>query len=334
MYKPTNSLRGLMIVSGLCLLFPEVALAQQESARQKPDPRSEVISADSPDGAKFVEVNGARMHYVDEGEGQVFLFLHGNPTSSYLWRNVIPFAQSVGRTIAVDNIGFGKSDKPDLDYTFQTHRDYIDAFIEVMGLEDLIIVGHDWGSVLGLDYARRTPGNVKGVVLMEAIIPPAYPRASFAEMGDGAAMFRAFRDPETGREMLIESNMFVEQVLPGAVLRSLTEEEMAAYRAPFEDKAARFPIYVWPNELPIEGEPRRNVEVVEKIGAWLETSDTPKLLLYARPGAIVSPDAARWMVENYSNLQAQFVGYGIHFIQEDEPEAIGRAIADRYRRTF
>jgi haloalkane dehalogenase len=331
MYKPTNDLRGLMIACGLCLLIP---LAQEGSARQKPDSESEVISADFPYGSKFVEVNGARMHYVDVGEGQVFLFLHGNPTSSYLWRNVMPFVQPVGRTIAVDNIGFGKSDKPELDYTFQTHRDYIDGFIEVLGLENLIIVGHDWGSVLGLDHARRNPGNVKGVVFMEAIIPPAYPRASLAEMGDSAAMFRAFRDPETGREMLIEDNMFVEEVLPGAVLRSLTEEEMAAYRAPFEDKAARFPIYVWPNELPIEGEPRRNVEVIEKIGAWLETSEVPKLLLYARPGAIVSPDEAQWMVENYNNLQAQFVGYGIHFIQEDEPEAIGRAISDWYRRTF
>lgn len=334
MYEPTSSLRGLMIVSGLCVLISVVTLAQEGRASQKPDPRSEVISAGFPYGSKFVEVNGARMHYVDEGEGQVFLFLHGNPTSSYLWRNVMPFVQSVGRTIAVDNIGFGKSDKPELDYTFQTHRDYIDGFIEALGLEGLIIVGHDWGSVLGLDHARRNPGNVKGVVFMEAIIPPAYPRASLAEMGDSAAMFRAFRDPETGREMLIEDNMFVEEVLPGAVLRSLTEEEMAAYRAPFEDKAARFPIYVWPNELPIAGEPRRNVEVIEKIGAWLETSDMPKLLLYARPGAIVSPDAAQWMVEHYNNLQAQFVGYGIHFIQEDEPEAIGRAISDWYRRMF
>lgn len=331
--RMTRSTFGVEIVAGLCLALA-VPLSPALSQGEQPDPEADAISGNFPYESKFVEVNGARMHYVDAGEGQVFLFLHGNPTSSYLWRNVMPFVEAVGRTIAVDNIGFGRSAKPDLDYTYQTHRDYIDGFITALDLEDVILVGHDWGSVLGLDHARRHPDNVKGVVFMEAIVPPAFPMESLAEMGESEERFAAFRDPETGREMLIEDNLFVEQVLPGAVLRELTDEEMNAYRAPFEDEATRFPIYMWPNELPIGGEPARNVEVVEKIGDWLRTSPMPKLLLYARPGAIVPPEAARWMQANYRTLDARFVGYGIHFVQEDEPEAIGRAIADWYRGTF
>ena len=295
-----------------------------------PDPRAGVFSAEFPFEPHFVEVLGSRMHYIDEGEGTPIVFLHGNPTSSYLWRNVIPYVTGIGRAIAVDNIGFGKSDKPKLAYTFQDHYRYIETFIEQLGLRDIVLVVHDWGSVLGLNYARLHERNVQGVVFMEAIIPPRFPIESADGMGP---LFKRFRDPVQGKALLMEQNVFIERLLANATLtRRMTEAEMDVYREPFPDAASRFPIYVWPNELPIGGKPARNVEVVESVGKWLTRSRTPKLLQYASPGAIVNPERAAWMAEHYRNLETQFVGYGSHYIQEDNPEAIGRGIADWYRR--
>jgi haloalkane dehalogenase len=304
-------------------------------AQQAPDPRAGVFSAEFPYESKFIEVDNQRLHYIDKGEGQTFVFLHGNPTSSYLWRNVMRYVEPSGRVVAVDNIGFGKSDKPDLDYTYQTHYKFIDGFIRAMDLQNIILVVHDWGSVIGLDYARQNEENVRGVVFMEAIIPPGFPMADLTALGGPEGLFAQFRAPETGKELLINQNVFVEQILgQGALTRQLSEAEIDAYRAPFVDSASRLPIYVWPNELPIAGKPARNVKTVNAVGAWLRTSRTPKLLQYASPGAIVPPAAAQWMAENYANIETQFVGYGAHYIQEDNPEAIGRGIADWYRRTF
>lgn len=294
----------------------------------------ESVSADFPYDSRFVEVLGSRMHYVESGQGEPILFLHGNPTSSYLWRNVIPFVSPLGRAIAVDLVGFGRSDKPDLDYTFQDHYRYLEGFIDALGLERMTLVIHDWGSVLGLEYARRHPEKVRSVAMMEAIVPPAFPMASYEAMGDARGeRFRQFRNPETGRPLLMEQNVFIEQILGRATLtRSMTEAEMTRYRAPFPTPESRFPIYVWPRELPIGGEPARNVEVVRGVGEWLESSATPKLLLYARPGAIISPEAAVAMQQRYRNLEAVFVGLGSHYIQEDQPETIGRNIALWYQR--
>jgi len=283
--------------------------------------------------SNFVDVLGSRMHYVEDGEGEPILFLHGNPTSAYLWRNVIPHVAPVGRSIAVDLIGFGRSDKPQLDYTFQDHYRYVEGFIEALGLDNLTLVVHDWGSVLGLEYARRHPDKVKGVAMMEAIVPPAFPMASLDGMGSGADLFGRFRDPQTGKQLLMEDNVFIEQILGNAtVTREMSEAEMTWYRVPFPTPETRFPIYVWPNELPIAGKPARNVEVVRRVGEWLETSATPKLLLYARPGAIIDPDTAALMQARYRNLEAIFVGPGSHYIQEDNPEVIGRNVALWYQR--
>lgn len=298
-----------------------------------PEPQAEALGAEFPFESRYVDVHDARMHYVERGEGDPILFIHGNPTSAYLWRNVIPHVADEGRAIAMDLIGFGRSDKPELDYTFQDHYRYVEGFIEALGLENLTLVVHDWGSVLGLEYARRHPDNVKGVAMMEAIVPPAFPMESLAGMGDAAELFRQFREPETGRQLLMEENVFVEQILGGAtVTRAMTEAEMEHYREPFPTPESRFPIYVWPNELPIGGEPARNVEVVRGVGDWLERSEIPKLLLYARPGAIIEPQTAAAMQARYRNLEAVFVGYGQHYIQEDNPEAIGRNVALWYRR--
>jgi len=314
-----------MLVSATC------ANAQVERA----DPREGIFSSEVIYDSKFVEVAGSRMHYVEGGEGQAFLFLHGNPTSSYLWRNIMPLVEAKGRVIAPDLVGFGKSDKPEIDYTLQSHQAFVDGFIEALDLKDIVLVIHDWGSMLGLDYARRHADNVKAIAMMEAIIPPTFPMESLDAMGPAADLFRQFRNPETGRPLLIDQNAFVEQLLLNApVTRELADEEKNVYRAPFTDPKSREPIYVWPNELPIEGKPQRNVEAVQKVGAWLRDSETPKLLLYARPGALVPPPAADWMQANYRNLEAVFVGYGTHYIQEDNPESIGRNIVNWYNRTF
>jgi haloalkane dehalogenase len=288
-----------VIFLGISLLFSLPALAQSD-----PDPRAEVFSAEFDYTSKYLTINGHSLHYIDEGntEGDTFLFLHGNPTSSYLWRNVMRYV------------------KP--------HYSYIEGFIEAMELEDVILVIHDWGSVLGLNYAMENPGNVKGIAMMEALIPPTFPM-------EDAGFFANFRNPETGRELLIKQNIFIENILlTGTQTRVMSDAEKDVYREPFTDVESRFPIYEWPNELPIAGEPARNVEVIENIGDWLRTSPQPKLVQYADPGALGGPAAAEWMRDNYRNVEIDFVGYGGHYIQEDNPQAIGRGIVEWHRRTF
>jgi haloalkane dehalogenase len=326
MHSYLASIFRVMRAAGLFVLIIGQATAQNDS-----DPRSDIFSAEFDYESKYITINGHSLHYIDEGNtaGDTFLFLHGNPTSSYLWRNVMRYVKPHHRIVAVDNIGFGKSEQPrDLDYSFQTHYSYIDAFIEAMALEDIVLVIHDWGSVLGLNYAMLNSDNVKGVAMMEALIPPTFPM-------EDAGFFANFRNPETGRELLIEQNMFIEGILlTGTRTRTMSEAEKNAYRAPFVDVESRFPIYVWPNELPIAGEPARNVEVIGNIGEWLRTSHHPKLVQYAAPGALGGPAAAEWMRDNYRNVEIDFVGYGGHYIQEDNPQAIGRGIVEWHRRTF
>jgi len=306
-------------------LMPPIASAE--------DPRIGVFRSSVPYPSRFVEVNGSRLHYLDEGDGQTFLFLHGNPTSSYLWRNVMPYVAPNGRIVALDNVGFGLSDKPDLDYTYQTHYTYLEGFIDALDLDDIVFVLHDWGSVLGLDYARQHQNRVRGVVFMEAIVPPSFPMSSLGAFGPAGKLFGQFRTDGIGQQLIMEQNLFVEQILlNGTQTRQLSQREREAYRAPFPTTESRFPVYVWPNELPIAGEPARNVALINAVGDWLENSPTPKLLQYASPGAIIPPTAAAWMAEHYRNIETQFVGYGTHYIQEDNPEAIGRGIVDWYRR--
>ncbi len=302
------------------------ALAQQDD-----DPRAGVFQSDFPWESRYVTLNGDRIHYIDEGEGDTFLFLHGNPTSMYLWRNVMRYVEPHGRIVAMDNLGFGGSDQPrGPDYTLQMHYEYLEQFIEALDLRDIVLVVHDWGSMMGLHYARLHESRVRGVVFMEAIIPPRFPIADAGGMGE---QFSRFRDEEQGRELLIEQNLFVEQILLGNPrTREFSEAEKAAYREPFTDPETRFPIYVWPNELPIGGEPARNVEAVNAVGQWLRESSIPKLLQYAQPGGLIPPEAAEWMAENYRNIETQFVGYGGHYLQEDAPQAIGRGIVDWHRR--
>ncbi|MEM6387699.1 MAG: haloalkane dehalogenase [Pseudomonadota bacterium] len=319
-------MRSLLMAATAAMGLTSLAYAQDAQPLLDPN-----LSAEPMPGSAFVDVNGARMHYIEAGEGDPIVFLHGQPTSSYLWRNVMPFLQDQGRVIAPDLIGFGQSDRPDLDYTFQTHFDYVSGFMDALELDDVTLVVHDWGSILGLNWARLNEDRVSAVVFMEALVAPAFPMADIAQFGPYADTFRAFRDPETGPVLLMEQNVFIEQVLPSSILRPLTQAEMDAYRAPFPEGSNRTPLLRWPNELPIAGEPARNVAVFEAINGWLSTSQTPKLLIYFDPGVLVPPEAAQWMQANYADLDIRYGGHALHFVQEDQPTAIGRLTSDWLR---
>ena len=287
------------------------------------------ISPDVPYSSRFVDVLGSRMHYVEGGSGDPVLFLHGNPTSSYLWRNVMPHLDGVARCIAPDLVGMGQSDKPDLEYRLVDHARYVDGFIEALGLERVTLVIHDWGSALGFHYARRHEANVKGIAFMEAIVRPVtwdeWPRTV-------RPLFQKFRTPEVGWDLVVNKNVFVEQVLPGAIMRDLTDQEMDAYRAPFLDPPSRKPVGRWPNEIPGDGEPADVVELVGAYADWLGQSQVPKLLLYSHPGAILRSDLVEWCRQNVSALDTVDIGPGLHFVQEDRPHEIGKAIGGWYAR--
>ena len=292
-------------------------------------PESQVISPDFPFEPHFVEVQGSRLHYVDEGSGDPILFLHGNPTSSYLWRNIIPHVTSLGRCIAPDLIGMGKSGKPDIEYSFFDHSRYVEGLIEALDLENITFVVHDWGSALGFHYARRRESNVKGLAFMEAILGPV---RSWDQMHPKVQkMFKAFRTPDVGWDMIVNQNFFVEQVLPGAISRSLTEEEMNRYREPFLEVATRKLLWRWPNEIAIEGEPADVHEAVASYQQWLQQTPLPKLLLHATPGALIREQAVGWAKANLPNLKTADIGTGIHFVQEDNPHQIGAELAAWYK---
>ena len=276
---------------------------------------------------KNMEVLGRKMACVETGEGEPVVFLHGNPTSSYLWRGVIPHLASLGRCIAPDLIGMGDSDKLEDSgpgsYRFIEHRRYLDALLEALGVtERVTLVTHDWGSALGFDWANRHREAVKGLAYMEAIVKPLtwaqWPEAS-------RRVFQGFRS-ENGESMILEKNVFVERVLPGSIERKLTEEEMAEYRRPFKEPGeGRRPTLTWPREIPIEGEPADVTEIVGSYAAWLSESPIPKLFVNAEPGAILVGEQ-REFCRTWPN-QTEVTVPGIHFIQEDSPDEIGRAIA-------
>ncbi len=291
-----------------------------------------MISAEEQE-KRFIEVRGKRMAYVEMGEGEPIVFQHGNPTSSYLWRNVMPHLADQGRCIAVDLIGMGDSDKlddpgPDR-YRYVEHRDYLFAAWEALGVTvDVTLVIHDWGSALGFDWARRHPDAVKGIAYMEGIVQPV----SWDDWPDaGRQVFQGFRS-EAGESMVLEKNIFVERVLPGSVIRELTAAEMDVYRRPFASAGEdRRPTLTWPRQIPIEGEPENVCRIVEDYAAWLRESDVPKLFVNADPGAILV-GRQREFCRTFPN-QTEVTVAGTHFIQEDSPHEIGEAIAD-WRRTI
>ncbi len=295
---------------------------------QQPDIDPSIISPEFPYTKQFVEVHGQELAYVDEGSGPVVLFLHGNPTSSYLWRNIIPYVADNHRAIAVDLIGMGDSAKPDIDYTFFEHAEFVDGFIEVLGLSDITLVIHDWGSVLGMRYARLNEDNVRALAFMEALMPPFLPLPSYEAMGDGGETFRDLRTDGIGEQMVLNDNYFIEEILPQMVVRQLSEQEMAEYRRPFATAESRLPTLMWPRQLPIAGEPASMEAEILTNGQWLAESPMPKLHLYARPGAGNPQSVVEYVADNVPNVKLVDVGEGLHFIQEDRPHEIGRALSD------
>jgi haloalkane dehalogenase len=277
---------------------------------------------------KYVDVLGSKMAYVDEGESKVgepvVLLLHGNPTSSYLWRNVILHLTPRARCVAPDLIGFGYSDKPDIAYRVEDHARYLQAFIEALELKDVVLVLHDWGSALGLDWARRHSGRVRGLALMEFLAPVA----SWLDLDANAYdLLKAFRNPDTGRSLLIEQNAFIEKGLPGGVIRPLSDEEMNEYRRPFVTPKSREPIYRFPNEVPIAGTPADVYAMATAYHDWLLETPTPKIFFHATPGVFISSARAGFYSKHLKSCHVVDLGQGLHFLQEDHADTIGKAIA-------
>jgi haloalkane dehalogenase len=285
--------------------------------------------SEAPLAKKTIDVRGRRMAYHERGEGPPVLFLHGNPTSSYLWRDVIPQLEGRGRLIAPDLIGMGDSAKlpnvgPDT-YRFTTHRDFLWAFIDaVIGKsEPVALVVHDWGSALGFDWANNHRERVRGIAYMEAIVRPI---AGWEEWSAAATpVFQGFRS-DKGEQMILDRNLFVERVLPGSVLRKLSDAEMAEYRKPFLECEDRWPTLTWPRQIPIAGEPADVVEIAAAYSQWMAANDVPKLFVNAEPGAILI-GVLRDFCRTWRN-QTEVTVPGSHFIQEESGAAIGRAIAD------
>ena len=279
----------------------------------------------------FTEVLGDRMAYVEVGSGDPIVFLHGNPTSSYLWRNVMPYLEGLGRLIAPDLIGMGDSAKlsdsgPDR-YTFVEHRRYLDKLLDELGVsERATLVGHDWGAALAFDWANRHRQAVKGIAYMEAVVRPLV-WSDWPEAHRGT--FQGFRSA-AGEELILTENRFVESVLPSGVLRTLTDAELAQYRRPYvEPGEGRRPTLTWPRQIPIDGEPADVVEIVGAYGDWLSSSSVPKLFINAEPGAIIT-GTQREFCRTWPN-QAEVTVPGIHFVQEDSPDLIGEALSAWYR---
>ena len=278
-----------------------------------------------------ISINNKNIAYVESGSGDPIIFLHGNPTSSYLWRNITPHLESQGRCICIDLIGMGDSDKldnPDENsYQFEEHYHYVNAAIESLtNGENTTFVIHDWGSALGFNWCYHNPDSVKGIAYMEAIVK----EMTWEDWGDEAkGIFQGFRS-DAGESLVLEKNYFVERVLPGSIIRRLSDEEIEEYRRPFLNPGEdRRPTLSWPREIPIEGQPANVCEIVNQYAEWMQTNDIPKLFINAEPGAITT-GRIRDFCRSWKN-QTEVTVKGIHFIQEDSPDDIGKAISTWYK---
>lgn len=275
-----------------------------------------------PHPRRRVSVLDASISYVEVGTGAPVVFLHGNPTSSYLWRNVIPYLASTHRVLAPDLVGMGDSSpSPRGGYRLADHIAYLDAWFEAVdAVDDVVLVAHDWGSAIAFDRVARHPAQIVGIAYLEALVQPKV----WADFGDGAGMFRDLRSP-LGERMILDENFFLSTVLPAGVLRSLTESELAAYKAPYVSRESRLPMLVWPREIPIDGLPSDVSALVARYASALAASPIPKLAIFGDPGAVVT-DRARAFCRSWPNHQEVTVP-GIHFLPEDSPHEIGAALA-------
>lgn len=287
------------------------------------------ISAEFPFESKYIDVKGSKIHYIDEGEGDPILFIHGNPTWSYIWRNIIPYVTDNARAIAVDLIGFGKSDKPDINYGFTDTYAYLEAFIEKLNLKNITIVVQDWGSGLGFHYANRHRDNIKGIAFMEAM----YEQKKWENLSFSLKMaMNIMRSKPISWLMLGVGNMFVKKMLPDWVERGLSKEEMTNYLMPFKTLKSRKPVYRFPGDVPIKNKPEYSANAVDSYNRWLQQTDIPKILFYADPGMLIPIEEVEWIKSNFPNITAVPLGKGTHFVQEDYPHTIGKELKEWYNR--
>lgn len=278
-----------------------------------------------------LEIIDSYLSYVETGTGDPpVVFLHGNPTSSYLWRKVIPYVSDQARCLAPDLIGMGASGKPDIAYRFTDHARYLDAWFDGLNLREVVLVGHDWGGVLGLDWAARHPGRVRGIAFFETFLRPL----SWSEFpGQAAELFRLLRTPGVGEKMVLDENFFIEAALPATTLGGIADEDMAVYRAPYLDPASRRPLLQWPREIPLDDEPADVRDRFIAFDQWLSaTPEVPKLLLTFDPGTLASPALLAWCADHIAHLEVEAAGKAGHHAPEDEPDRIGQAIAGWLRR--
>lgn len=274
-----------------------------------------------------VEVLDSTMAYREAGTGTPIVFLHGNPTSSHLWRNVLPGIGQPGRLLAPDLIGMGDSGKPALEYSFADHARYLDAWLDVLGIDQAVLVGHDWGGALAFDWAARHPERARGVAFFETIVRPL----DWEEFPASArSFFESLRTPGTGEAMALEQNVFIEQALPFGVITGLAAEDLDAYRKPYPTPESRHPLLAWPRAMPLGGQPADVVTRIEAYDRWLAAStDVPKLLLTfdPGPGTMIGPEMVKWCRGNIAALDIAACGPAGHHAPEDQPAAIAAAIA-------
>ena len=273
--------------------------------------------------SKFIDILGSKMHYIEEGVGDPILFLHGNPTSNYIWRNIIPYLKNKGRCIAPDLIGMGKSEKPNIEYGFYDSYRYLEAFIKEMRLKNVTLVLHDWGSVHGFHYANLHQENIKGIAFMESLYK-GLEKANMPLLNK--VMFSLMRTNGLGNFMVKKANLFL-QSIPQLVKRKLSKEELAVYSAPFKTANSRTPLLRFIEDAPIDGSPIEIAKIVNDYFQWMQKNQLPKLLLYATPGAAILEKDAEWMTAGgFPNLKAVSIGEGLHFVQEDNPHQIGQEV--------
>ncbi len=292
--------------------------------------KNESISADFPFQSKYVEVLDSNLHYIEEGKGTTFLFIHGNPTSSYLWRNIIPFVSKDNRAIAVDLIGMGKSGKPDISYKMSDHSRYIEAFIKKLALKNIVLVLHDWGSFIGLKYAMENETNIKGVVLMEGILRPWESWETIPVVT--RRMFKKFFDPIEGPKVIYDQNFFIEKAMPYLTKRKLSKIEMDHYRKPFLEKSSRKPMLQFPRELPIAGENPENATIINNYNRWVSKTDVSIHILWAKPGSLFRKEFLPMMRKEFPKMTDRCVGKSKHYLQEDLPDEIGNAILEWFAK--
>ncbi len=288
------------------------------------------ISAEFPFESKYLEVKGSKIHYIEEGEGDPILFLHGNPMSNYLWRNIIPHMTSQGRCIAPDLIGMGKSDKPDINYGFHDSFEYLEAFIKKLDLKNLTLVLHDWGSGLGFHYANLNRNNIKAIAFMEAMYDAPTTHDMPASVRTALKMMRT---PGLGWLMVQVANVFVTKLIPDMILRKLTKAEKEYYAAPYPTIKSRKPLLQWPLDVPFNGgKPKDVAKALSSWNQWLMDSDIPKLFFYVSPGVAIKEKDVKIIRERMKNLETIDLGEGLHFIQEDYPHEIGEGISEWYQK--